>query len=78
MQCYVPIGFAHGFAVTSEVAQVEYKCSDVYDRATEVGIAWDDPGLAIAWPVTQPLLSDRDRKSPRLAQLTDQLPEYRP
>ena len=66
-QCYVPRGFAHGFAVVSDVAQVEYKCTDVYDAKSEIGIAWDDPAIGIAWPVSNPVLSDRDRHHPRLA-----------
>lgn len=75
-QCYVPPGFAHGFCVTSQVAQVEYKCTDLYDPAGEIGIAWNDPELAIAWPVSQPLLSDRDRGHRNLAQLWDRLPVW--
>ena len=63
-QCYVPPGFAHGFCVVSAVAQVEYKCTGLYDPASEIGIAWDDPGLAIPWPVRDPILSDRDRRNP--------------
>src|SRR5215510_15120709 len=59
-QCYVPPGFAHGFCVTSEVAQVEYKCTALYDPASELGIAWNDPTLAVAWPTAQPILSPRD------------------
>jgi dTDP-4-dehydrorhamnose 3,5-epimerase len=73
-QCYIPPGFAHGFAVTSPTAVVEYKCTDLYDRATEIGIAWDDPHLAIAWPVADPILSDRDRRHRTLGELTDHLP----
>lgn len=46
-QAYIPKGFAHGFAVTSGVAQVEYKCTDVYDASSEIGIAWDDPDVGI-------------------------------
>ena len=75
-QCFVPSGFAHGFCVTSAEAQVEYKCTDIYDRASEIGIAWNDPALAIAWPIDQPLLSERDRRNPSLAQLLDRLPEW--
>ena len=75
-QCYIPPGFAHGFAVTSDVAEVEYKCSDVYDPASEVGIAWNDPALGIAWPVSDPILSDRDRRHPLLAALVDRLPRF--
>jgi dTDP-4-dehydrorhamnose 3,5-epimerase len=73
-QCYVPPGFAHGFCVVSKTAQVEYKCTEFYDPAGEIGIAWNDPELAISWPVVQPLLSDRDRRHPPLSQLLDVLP----
>jgi dTDP-4-dehydrorhamnose 3,5-epimerase len=75
-QCYVPPGFAHGFCVTSPDAQVEYKCTDLYDPGYEIGIAWNDPALAIAWPVAEPLLSERDRRNPELAALLDRLPEW--
>jgi dTDP-4-dehydrorhamnose 3,5-epimerase len=75
-QCYVPPGFAHGFCVTSAVAQVEYKCTDLYDPASEIGIAWNDPALAIPWPVREPILSDRDRRYATLAELMDRLPTF--
>jgi len=65
-QCYIPAGFAHGFCVLSESADVEYKCSEVYSPGDEVGVAWNDPDLAIDWPVDRPLLSERDRANPRL------------
>ncbi|HHX42463.1 MAG TPA: dTDP-4-dehydrorhamnose 3,5-epimerase [Chloroflexi bacterium] len=68
-QLYIPVGFAHGFCVTSEVAEFLYKCSSYYAPSLERGIAWDDPDLAIAWPVTDPILSDRDRTHPRLAEM---------
>jgi len=74
-QCYIPKGFAHGFAVVSAVAQVEYKCTDVYDKASEIGIAWDDPAIGIRWPVSNPVLSDRDTRHPRLAEIA-QLPTF--
>jgi dTDP-4-dehydrorhamnose 3,5-epimerase len=67
----VPAGFAHGSCVVSPFAQVEYKCTDFYDPEGEIGIAWDDPSLAIPWPVTDPVLSDRDHGNPTLAQVTD-------
>jgi dTDP-4-dehydrorhamnose 3,5-epimerase len=70
-QCYIPKGFAHGFAVTSDVAQVEYKCTDIYDARSEIGIAWDDPAIGIVWPVSNPVLSDRDKRHPRLAEIAD-------
>jgi dTDP-4-dehydrorhamnose 3,5-epimerase len=75
-QCFVPPGFAHGFCVVSPFAQVEYKCTDFYDPDGEIGIAWDDPALAIAWPVADPVLSDRDRRNPTLAEIGDRLPAY--
>lgn len=78
-QCYVPVGFAHGFCVLTPVAQVEYKTTDVYDPGGEVGIAWDDPAIGVAWPVTDgAILSERDRRSPVLADLSDRLPSYIP
>ena len=61
MQLYIPPGCAHGFCVMSDVAQVQYKCTELYDPADEVGIAWNDPTLAIPWPVAEPILSGRDR-----------------
>ena len=73
-QMYVPPGFAHGFAVVSPIAQVEYKCTDLYDPASEIGVAWNDPALGIAWPIAQPILSMRDSRHPTLAEQTDKLP----
>ena len=75
-QCYIPPGFAHGFAVLSPVAQVEYKCTDLYDPADELGVAWNDPAIAIAWPIGQPVLSERDRNHAPLASLLDRLPVW--
>ena len=65
-QIYVPPGYAHGFCVLSDVAQVEYKCTDFYDPADEGGVMWNDPVLAIDWPTTDPILSERDRRHPPL------------
>jgi dTDP-4-dehydrorhamnose 3,5-epimerase len=73
-QLYVPIGFAHGFVVLSDVADVAYLVSSLYDPATEAGIAWDDPEVGVDWQVTDPLLSERDRQAPRLAEIADSLP----
>ena len=73
-QCYVPPGFAHGFCVVSPIAQVEYKCTDLYDAESEIGILWNDPLIGIRWPVSEPVLSDRDRRHPTLAELGDKLP----
>ena len=66
-QIYVPVGFAHGFCVMSEVADVCYKVSAAYDPSLERGIAWDDPRIGISWPITTPLLSERDQHNPSLA-----------
>lgn len=74
-QLYVPIGFAHGFCVTSEVADVAYKCSSYYDAVTEAGIAYDDPEIGIRWPSgIELVVSERDRTAPRLAEIADTLP----
>lgn len=68
-QFYVPPGYAHGFAVLSASADFEYKCTDYYDPADEGGIIWNDPDIAIEWPIEQPILSDKDRRLPRLKDL---------
>jgi dTDP-4-dehydrorhamnose 3,5-epimerase len=69
---FVPAGFAHGYLALEEPTDLTYKCSDFYDPEDEGGVIWDDPELAIAWPlgdVGAPLLSDKDRRYPRLAEL---------
>ena len=68
-QLFIPAGFAHGFCVLSEVADVHYKLSSYYDPATEAGFAWDDPEVGIEWPIDDPVLSERDRAAPRLAEI---------
>ena len=73
-QFFVPVGFAHGFCVLSDVADVTYKLSSVYDPETEFGIAWDDPDVGVEWPVDEPILSERDRNAPRLSELAGDLP----
>ncbi len=75
-QCYVPAGFAHGFLVLSAFAEVEYKCTDFYDPSDELGVAWNDPALAIDWGTDQPLLSDRDGRHLPLSALLDRLPVF--
>lgn len=77
-QLYVPPGFVHGFCVLSESAQVEYKCTDVYAPNDELSVVWNDPDLAIEWPLDDPLLSGKDAEAPRLAEIMDRLPSYRP
>lgn len=69
LQLYVPPGFAHGFCVTSEAAIFAYKCTDFYHPEAEVGVAWNDPEIGIPWPIEAPLLSDKDRAHPPLAEL---------
>lgn len=73
-QLFVPVGFAHGFCVLSEVADVTYLVSSYYDPETEAGIRWNDPEVGVEWPVSEPLLSRRDIEAPALAELADSLP----
>jgi dTDP-4-dehydrorhamnose 3,5-epimerase len=73
-QLFVPVGFAHGFCVLSEVADVVYKCSSYYDGATEAELAYDDPEVGIEWPQLDLIVSQRDRAAPRLAEIADSLP----
>ena len=76
---WVPEGFAHGFAVLSENATFVYQCTAHYDRAADAGIRWNDAALAIDWPIADPSLSDKDTKSPFLADVArDKLPIYTP
>jgi dTDP-4-dehydrorhamnose 3,5-epimerase len=77
-QLYIPDGFAHGFCVLSDVADVAYKTSSYYDPAREAGFAYDDPAVAIEWPAAIDLIaSERDRRAPTLAELESTLPfEY--
>jgi dTDP-4-dehydrorhamnose 3,5-epimerase len=73
---YVPIGFAHGFCVLSDVADLMYKQSAYYSAEVERGIAWDDPDVGIDWPLPRAQLqvSERDANAPRLAQVAGELP----
>jgi dTDP-4-dehydrorhamnose 3,5-epimerase len=68
-QLYLPPGVAHGFAVTGEDALFQYKCTDFYSPATELTLAWDDPDVAIAWPMKAPTLSAKDKVGLRLKDL---------
>ena len=69
-QFYIPPGFAHGFCVLSEAAEFLYSCTDYYYPAGERGVVWNDPDLAVDWPVREPLLSDKDRRLPRLRDIS--------
>jgi dTDP-4-dehydrorhamnose 3,5-epimerase len=75
-QCYIPAGFAHGFYVLSDSAEIEYKCTSAYNPAGEIGIVWNDPQIAIEWPDREPVLSSRDAALPRLADIFDRLPRF--
>ena len=72
-QLFVPVGFAHGFCVLSDHADVQYKLSAPYDPATEAGFRWNDPEIGIDWPVTAPVLSARDLQSESFAALRERL-----
>jgi dTDP-4-dehydrorhamnose 3,5-epimerase len=68
-QLYIPPGFAHGFCVLSEVVDFLYKCTDFYHPEDEGGVLWCDPDLGIHWPITTPVLSEKDQRYPRLAEV---------
>ncbi len=76
-QLYIPEGFAHGFCVLSDEALFSYKCTDTYHSVTEHCLLWNDPDIGIEWPVTSPLLSDKDRNGLLLKDLpAADLPGY--
>ena len=68
-QLYVPEGFAHGFCVTSEFADVVYKCTSVYNPGEDFSLMWNDPEIGIEWPVKDPVLSEKDQNAMALADL---------
>jgi len=72
-QLFIPDGFGHGFCVLSESADILYRVSSYYDPELESGIAWDDPEISVDWPIQDPVLSDRDRNAPRLADVAGSL-----
>ena len=67
-QLLIPKGFAHGFCTLAADVDVQYKVDELYDAAHDAGIAYDDPQLAIDWPIGQPILSEKDQQHPTLAQ----------
>jgi dTDP-4-dehydrorhamnose 3,5-epimerase len=76
-QLYIPEGFAHGFCVLSATALVAYKCSEAYRPECEVGVAWNDPRIGVRWPLSSPIVSDKDAALRRLDDLpVDFLPRY--
>jgi dTDP-4-dehydrorhamnose 3,5-epimerase len=66
-QVWAPAGFARGFCVLSEVAEIQYKCTGIYNGQAESGILWNDPAIGIDWPVRDPILSEKDQKARTLA-----------
>jgi dTDP-4-dehydrorhamnose 3,5-epimerase len=75
-QLYIPPGFAHGYCVPSEESELEYKCSDYFVPEDDRGVIWNDPTIAIDWPVTSPLLSEKDGALAPLAGDRTDLPVY--
>lgn len=75
-QLYVPPGFAHGFCVLSDIAEVEYKCTDVYVPGDEITISWNDVQIGIQWPNDSPILSPKDAAGQSLQVLQGELPDY--
>lgn len=77
-QMYVPPGFAHAFVVLSAVAQFEYKCTNFYDPSDELTVAWNDPDIAVPWPIDNPTLSRKDEEGRPLAEFAKgELPVFR-
>jgi len=72
-QLWVPPGFVHGFCVTSDSADVQYKCTDLYAPGDEIGVIWNDPEIGIEWPVESPILNAKDRQWPALAEILHRL-----
>jgi dTDP-4-dehydrorhamnose 3,5-epimerase len=68
IQVWAPAGFARGFCVLSDFAEIQYKCTGIYNNAGESGIRWDDPAIGIEWPVKDPILSAKDRAAQTLEQ----------
>ena len=76
---WVPEGFAHGFCVLSEFATFTYQCTSLYDPKADAGIRWNDAALGIDWPLSEPMLSDKDGRTPLLEDVPpERLPVYEP
>lgn len=73
LQFYIPPGFAHGFCVLSDTADFQYKCTDYYDPNDESGILWNDSSLNIVWPLSEPVLSEKDSKQPLLSDIINSI-----
>ena len=72
-QLYVPPGFAHGYVVRSDNAEVEYKCTELYHPDDEYGILWNDPAIGIGWGIKNPILSEKDKQQPLLKEVKEKL-----
>lgn len=70
---YIPTGFAHGFCVLSETAHVTYKTTSEYSSAHDAGIRWNDPAIGVAWPIANPILSEKDQALPFFEDMADSL-----
>mgnify|MGYP001826684792 CR=1 FL=1 len=70
-QLWIPPGYGHGFLVTSDVADFEYKCTDYYTPGDEIGVIWNDAEVAIDWPIREPIVSPKDRALPPLSELKE-------
>ncbi len=77
-QIFIPRGFLHGFLVLSDMAEVEYKCDNLYDPDSEISVRWNDPDLAIDWPETAPILSARDQTARSFAETGELLKKAYP
>jgi dTDP-4-dehydrorhamnose 3,5-epimerase len=77
-QMFIPAGFAHGFCVLSESAEIMYKCSGFYDPTDDCGLIWNDPDVGVEWKCHAPVLSEKDKRQPTLADLVSsrRLPEF--
>ena len=75
-QIYIPPGFAHGFCVLSEIAEIEYKCTDFYEPKGEMTVRWNDPMINIDWPIDAPVLSEKDGTAPLLEDVMERLPMF--
>lgn len=77
-QMFIPEGYAHGFCVLSDTADVLYKCSDLYSSEDEYGLLWCDSNININWPISEPIVSIKDSEAPLLNQIPEELlPEYK-
>ena len=72
-QLFIPSGFAHGFCVLSETADVIYKCTDLYAPGDDYGVIWSDPTIDIVWPIENPVLSEKDGRNPKLSEIPKEL-----